>query len=245
MINKLLSASAVSLVASLFACPVNAFVYSVDNGNLNNQIGFGVDVREFDLLWLNSFTIQTGGEVISSISVAYGTSNPTNDGVPTEVILFSDPNNNGNPDDAVVLQTAISQITNPGTGIFSVVPITPTNFAVGDGFFIGVLARNLVGGSLPAGIEQGSPILSNRSFFFASVAQGNNPLIPLNQNDLFNNNFAAGAVENLGAGFEGNWLIRANEPVTPIPFEFSPVLGLSVVGGLYGAKKVLQKFKKN
>jgi hypothetical protein len=245
MINKLLSISAISLVASLLASPSHALVYSIDNG-LNNFVGFGTDVRAFDLLWLNSFTIQTGGEVISSISVAYGTSNPDNNGAPSQVILFSDPNNDGNPNDAVVLQTVNTQISNPGSGIFSVSPITPVTFNVNDRFFIGALVRNLVGGSLPAGQDRSNPI-DGRSYLFANFATGNDPLIPLDVNSLFSSPFAT-LTENINGdrSFDGNWLIRANEPVvTPVPFEFSPAMGLGVLGGLYGAKKLWQKFKKN
>ena len=30
--------------------------------------------------------------------------------------------------------------------------------------------------------------------------------------------------------------------VTPVPFEFSPVLGLGVLGGLFATKKLIQKY---
>jgi hypothetical protein len=33
-------------------------------------------------------------------------------------------------------------------------------------------------------------------------------------------------------------------PATPVPFEFSPALGLGVLGGLFAAKKLSSKFLK-
>ena len=57
---------------------------------------------------LNSFPVNGGNNVITSISIAWGTPafpDPSLDGLSYTAVLWSDPNGDGSPTDAVVLAT--------------------------------------------------------------------------------------------------------------------------------------------
>jgi hypothetical protein len=96
-----------------------------------------------------------------------------------------------------------------------------TNYAVGAVFLSGSLDRqagNLTGLTTPAEISY----VTGR-FINNGVASLTFPT----------SNFANGIP---GGSFEF-------VPVTPVPFEFSPALGLSVLGGLWIGKRLIKKFK--
>ena len=79
-----------------------------------------------------------GSEEITSVDVAWG---PMTNGKPSTVLVYQDPNNDGDPSDAVLLTTADTTVANAGTDTFTSVPISPVT--VSGKFFVGVLVRNL------------------------------------------------------------------------------------------------------
>src|SRR5882724_5412587 len=79
--------------------------YVYDDGS--SELGVGIDPSE-DSLWFNQFPIQAGGEIITSISVAYGRPGgaSTLNGLPVSILLYEDLDG-GSPWNAV-LKTSIS-----------------------------------------------------------------------------------------------------------------------------------------
>src|ERR1044072_5561824 len=63
--------------------------YLYDDGS--SELGVGIDPGE-DSLWFSSFPVQAGGEIINSISVAYGRPGgaSTLNGLPVSILLYED-----------------------------------------------------------------------------------------------------------------------------------------------------------
>src|SRR6476620_12282683 len=79
------------------------FTYLIDDGTAEDSVGL---TAGGNLLVLNEFPVSGGNNVITSISCAFGTPlfpDPTLNGLPYTAVLWSDPNGDGSPTDAVVL----------------------------------------------------------------------------------------------------------------------------------------------
>lgn len=94
-----------------------------------------------EFLWMNRYNAKGGADSIVQIEVAFGspfdvTSPPIANGTPATVALWSDPNQDGDPGDAVLLASAAVVVQNAHTGI----PVTvflPEPVAVQGKFFVG------------------------------------------------------------------------------------------------------------
>lgn len=146
---------ALSLASCLLSCtsPLQAAVlYRIDDGSaeLVRTAPAG-----FDGLLGNLFSVEPGGELITSIEVAWGT--PFDAGhapsaTPIEVLLYDDPNNDGVLDDLVLLRTGIGEISSPDSNTFVsyAIPATP----VSGNFFAAVMVRDLPGFASPIATDQ-------------------------------------------------------------------------------------------
>ena len=166
------------------------FTYSIDDGTAEDSIGL---TAGGNFLALNSFPVTGGNNLITSISIAWGTPafpDPSLDGLPYTAVLWSDPNGDGSPTDAVVLATADGVISQAGTDTFLTSDIPPTLVTTSN-FFVGFVITHAAG-QFPGAFDESAPI-SNRSW----VSIGGNI------NDL------SDAVTIESQGLSGNWLIRA------------------------------------
>ena len=112
----------------------------------------------------NSFPVTGGNNVITSISIAWGTPafpDPTLNGLPYTAVLWSDPNGDGSPTDAVVLAQAPGVISQAGTDTFITTVIPPTMVTTTN-FFVGFLITHTAG-QFPAAFDESAPI-PNRSW---------------------------------------------------------------------------------
>src|SRR5215208_1512436 len=167
------------------------FTYMIDDGTAEDSVGL---TAGGSFVACNSFPVTAGNNVITSISIAWGTPafpDPTLNGLPYTAVLWSDPNGDGSPTDAVVLAMAPGVIAQQGTDTFITTAIPPTMVTTTN-FFVGFLITHTAG-QFPAAFDETAPSLPNRSF----VAQ------TANINDL------SGAFPIEQAGLVGNWLIRA------------------------------------
>ena len=175
-------------------------VYQIDDGTAEDAVGLTIGG---DIICLNQFTVIPGQETITTINIAWGTPlfpDPSLDGLPYTVVVWGDPNNDGNPNDpANVLTTASGVVANQGTDTFINTAITPTTIT-GTSFFVGFLIPNTVAGQFPCAFDETNPTFSNRSY----IAGGANGDI----NDLNNNDLPVAPIESFG--LVGNWLIRAD-----------------------------------
>src|SRR6187399_161836 len=179
------------IVAKLLA-NTPLFTYVIDDGTAEDSVGL---TNGGNLLCLNSFPVSGGNNVITSISIAWGTPafpDPTLNGLPYTVGLWSDPNGDGSPTDAVLLAMAPGVISAAGTDTFITTTIPPTMVTTTN-FFVGFLITHTAG-QFPAAFDEDAPTLPNRSW----VAQTSNI------NDL------SGSITIESAGLVGNWLIRAD-----------------------------------
>jgi hypothetical protein len=180
-----------------------------------------------DLLWLNSYKVETGGEVLNSIGLTWGapaTANrPGNSGYSdwqrrpysATVLLYSDPNNDGNPADAQLLAQADTTIANPDTTRFTNVAIAPTTLGVGQTFFVGAVVRNLERNQRPATAQLGNPV-ANRSWF-AIGNHGDDQPSNIDINNLSNNFRPTGTSQSptLLPQIYGNWVVRSYGDAAP------------------------------
>src|SRR5262245_30140586 len=92
--------------------------YVIDDGTAEDSVGL---TAGGSFVAVNSFPVIAGNNVITSISVAWGTPffpDPSLDGLTYTAVLWSDPNGDGSPTDAVVLATAPGVISMQGTDTF-------------------------------------------------------------------------------------------------------------------------------
>ncbi len=155
---KKFSAIAATLFASVSLS--QAVTYSIDSGSAVSSLG---DTAAWSAAGLNHFTAVASGQIINSISVVFG--NPAGGtglvgGEAFTVVLWSDPNSDGNPNDAVVLGSATGTITtfNSPSSAAQTTAITPVALAVGQSFFAGVVYNNYAANILPGGVApSGTP----------------------------------------------------------------------------------------
>ncbi|MBL0927911.1 MAG: hypothetical protein IBJ11_09715 [Phycisphaerales bacterium] len=154
-----------AIVAATPALPAAAQVlYAYDDGTGSGNNGYSPTFNPGQYLWGNAFTTQPGGEMITSIRVAFGNIAA---GRPVDLLLFSIPDADGfNPRTATLLSrtsaiTANTNITNQGQNISNDYPITPT--AVSGNFFVAAL-MNLVGGETPGRFDNQSAAFGARSW---------------------------------------------------------------------------------
>ena len=114
--------------------------YVIEDGSMDNSTGLSAGGT---LAWLNQFVVQDNITTISSISLAWG---GVAAGTPCTVYLWSDPDNDGEPYDAVVLASAATVVANPETGIFTTVDIADTYVGPnGTNFYVGAVLTHAVG----------------------------------------------------------------------------------------------------
>jgi hypothetical protein len=188
--QKLPNAKKHSLLRSLL---VNTplFTYMIDDGTAEDSIGLTAGGT---FVSCNSFPVTGGNNVITSISIAWGTPafpDPTLNGLAYTAVLWSDPNGDGSPTDAVVLAQAPGVISAAGTDTFITTAIPPTMVTTAN-FFVGFLITHTAG-QFPAAFDESAPI-PNRSWIDLTS----------NINDL------SGAAPIESFGLVGNWLIRAD-----------------------------------
>ena len=168
-------------------------IYKLDDGTQENALGLG---NGGDVLWLNCFDAIPGFEEISSVNLTWG---PMSNGKVSKVLVYEDPNNDGDPTDAVLLTMADVSVANAGTNTFISVPITPVT--VEGKFFIGAMVQNQVGGESPAPVDTNSS--AHSSWIVGNTTPGGMDIY-----DLGNNDVPPVLLDDLG--LPGNFLLRAD-----------------------------------
>jgi len=184
-----------------------ASTYMIDDGTSEDAVGFGNGIQNFQSLWFNQFDVIPGQTTISSISVAWGTPafpDPAIDGTPTTVCIWSDPNNDGNPSDAVLLASVAGTMQSQGTDTFIVYNFSPAVAlpAGATSFFVGDLTPTNNGPEhFYQAIDEDSTL--HRQSWIAAMSSGADvDLVHPGNNDFL------GLIDDFG--ISGNWLIRAD-----------------------------------
>jgi hypothetical protein len=175
--------------------------YIIDDGSSENSVG----LPGGSYIWLNRLNAKPQARIIDRIDVFLGS---VPDGLPMSVLLYSDPNNDGNPSDAALLTRRDAVTAGGGTGIPVQVQIMPTDVGpVGKKFFVGVVMQN-PGSSFPMAIDQSSNlgqswVAGSTMSCMANVQNlGANPIPPMTTSQI---------------GVRGNWLLQAHGRPNPPP----------------------------
>ncbi len=174
-------------------------VYTIDDGSSENNIGLN---SSNELMWLNAFQTVAGAEVITSISSAVASGAAE---TPARFILYDDPDNDGDPTNAVFLTETSGILTNPGEDVFTTVDIVPTT--VSGVFFVAVLIEED-----PAINAFPMPQDNNSSPQRSSWAISNNVVGEFDVFDLSANSLPPLLIDdaNPDGSLVGNWLLRAD-----------------------------------
>ena len=109
---------------------------------LRIQSGLVTESTKLESLWMNQFDVISGQTMISTVSVAWGTPvfpDPSLNGMPVTIAVWSDPNGDGDPTDGLLLGSVAGTIQNASTDTFVDYTFNPpidvsafTSFFVGD-----------------------------------------------------------------------------------------------------------------
>ena len=191
--------------------PADGATYQYDDGVSEDAVGFGNGFSNIPSLWFNQFKTVAGGEAISSVSIAYGTTadpQPKLIGRKVAVCVWSDPNNDGNPADAVLLRVVRGTITSEGSDTFVTVTFNhPVKIGpAGTSFFVGeetvkVQRTELFFQAIDETNASGQAHSKGKSWVAAQAGGGKLDVGHPGANDT------VGTIDSFG--LPGNWLIRA------------------------------------
>jgi hypothetical protein len=179
--------------------------------SLSNQ-GVGLSVNG-GLAWLQRYGVLQTSSVISSIGVAYGSpAQPGTvlvpDGLPVTVAIWDDPNEDGNPLDAVLLRTVSTSVAQGYTNAFNYVSIWPP-LPIDGYYFIGA-SCSPAPGMLIAPLDS-SQASMGRSYLVTNLSA------PVDLQNLSANFGPPIDVANLG--LSGVWMLRTTcEPQVGMAF---------------------------
>lgn len=197
------------------ASAYGAIEYAYDDGSANTNIG-PPSTFDPDMLWGNYFFTEEEGEIITEISVAFGSTFPSLDVV--TFWLLDDPDEDGDPLNATSIASAEATPDVFGNTFFHV-PITPTE--VSGAFFVGASALLKGGADRPARVD--TDARADRSWFCYA------PDISAVIDDLASAPFCTRMDDTANVPFPGAFMVRAlGEPVTTSIASELPVSGVSL-----------------
>jgi hypothetical protein len=183
-------------------------IYRLDDGTPEFEFG----VIPGDTIWLNRFSAVPNNNLITTISVAFGFPATLN-GRPVTLAIWAD--TDGNPADAVLLNTAHGVVAKAATGNYADYAISPT--LVNGNFYVGAKITTVLTTQFPALIDTDNP--QHQSFWAGGFAGTGNLA------HLGNNGFP---VESIDLVTPGNFMVRADGTSAPEPAS----LALLGIGGL-------------
>jgi hypothetical protein len=182
-------------------------IYKFDDGVSEDAIAFGNGVSNVKAIWFDQFKTVKGGEAISSVQIAFGTpanSTPAKqlNGKAIIVGIWSDPNNDGDPTDAVLIGSVKGKISSANTDTLVTYTFATPVFVgpKGTSFFVGDVTPAFSKSELFfQGIDETTP--QGHSWVAAQANGGKLNVKRIGKNDT------VGTIDSFG--LPGNWLIRA------------------------------------
>ena len=197
-------------------------IYQVDDGTAEFSLGLSDGSKNAEVLFFNQFDVvdpKCNSPTFTSVSIAWG--NPffpdASNGTPVTIAIWSDPNNDRNPNDAVLLGSVDGTIQNANTDTFVTYTFsTPVTLPPGAAsFFVGDMLPANDGPPInPQALDESSP--SHGQSWFAYMSDFG----PVNLANPGAND-SVGLLDDLG--IPANWMIRATAlPNTPTPTPIPP-----------------------
>jgi large repetitive protein len=197
---------AIRMTSQFVGPPVDACeVY--DDGSTEGAIGLATVGH---IAWMHrqghvgGATQLTGGSpAVTAISTAYGSgaspgSGPAN-GSPSQIAIWEDPNDDGDPNDAVLLRLINTTVANTDTDILNVTALNPPVVVTGY-YFVGAGVAHPPG-VFPAPWDNDHAASDGRAWIVGSHAG------PINYNNLAANSLPPTDIDSIA--LSGLWLLRA------------------------------------
>ena len=212
-------------------------LYQYDDGTAEGELGLAVIGG---VCWIHVFEAQPGGEIITSISTALGAPGGFDHspllGEPLSVHIWDDPNNDGNPTDAVLLGGGVGEVTEVDNNVFMEIALDAPveisgTFVIGASVFQSI--PNV--GPSPGDLSQAS---EGRAW---AVGVFGAPFDPENING------DTGVAEMDTIGRPAVWLLRANASACPADLDgsgavdFGDVLAVLAAWGNKGGPEDLDE----
>jgi hypothetical protein len=179
--------------------------YVIDDGTMEDSVGFGDGFQSFQSVWVNQFAVIPGQTTITAVEVIWGTPNfpQSIDGTPVTIGVWSDPNGDGNPSDAALLGSVAGTVQQNGTDTPITYTFSPavTLPAGATSFFLGDLTPANPVEEFFQGIDEDSTL--HRQSWVVANGDGSN----VDVNNLGNNDLI-GIIDDFG--LPGNWGIRGD-----------------------------------
>ena len=141
----------------------------LDDGTTDNSVGTNNPAD--DILWLQSMSDAANSTTVTAIGTAWGSvpfGGGPPDGTAARVGIWSDPNNDGNPNDAVLLQSINIVVAGSNTDAIQTTNLAPPVLVTGR-YFVGASCQ---GGTFQAPLDQGSGPSLGRAWIAAQQGGG-------------------------------------------------------------------------
>jgi len=183
-----------------------AVPYLHDDGTLWG--GLGTDISpDQTIAWMSRFTVTKGASRLNGVQIAFGV---IPEGFPVTVAVWSDPNGDGNPSDAVLLASVETTVRSPWQPLtFNDIPLPEIDLGPpGTSFFVGAFMFDvpMTPAAFPAAFDCGAgcstPDDSGQGWWIASIGS-------FDPNDLANSAVEFGTISQVTGGtLFADFLIR-------------------------------------
>jgi hypothetical protein len=192
-----------SVAASIPVASAGAFAsnqYAHDDGAPNSGLSYGIAT---DFCWFHSFTTFGPADSITKVQVMWepGSIPP---GTPVTVCVWEDPNDDGDPSDAILVSQQASTVPSVATYAYTTYPVAPA--LVHNRFFVGAFVTTDGSFGTIGLIDFNTPL--THIAYFATDAPGF--FDPALLSTSFYNH-----IETIGTMFHGVFMLRAEGAGTP------------------------------
>jgi hypothetical protein len=216
--RELVIAGVVGVVMSVPVSPAVAglFEYAADDGSGSINIGPSFDA---EMLWGNYFAAEPGFGTITAVSIAFGSIEA---GRPIDLLVFDDPDDDGDPGNAVLVAQHAAVTMPGGLNEFIDYAIDPVN--VTGGFFIAAKMQ-VTNADRPARLDPQT--ISGQSWLYFD-----DPITGIDLDDLGGSPFVLNMDD---APFPGTWMVRAT--AVPGPGAGAGIPGMLLLAGAGGRRR--------